>query len=110
MAGPPVNPERPRLSIVRALLIAIAAASAAALLTSCATAKSRAAVASRAIIGSDEDMAARPESLRSSRRDNIPRILYRWFHRYTVLSMLLTITIGVREATMWTRTGLYAAE
>lgn len=30
MAGPPVNPERPRLSIVRALLIAIAAASAAA--------------------------------------------------------------------------------
>ena len=80
------------------------------LLTSCAAAKSRAAAASRAIIGSDEDMAAKPESLRSSRRDNIPRILYRRLHRYTVLSMLLTITIGVREATMWTGAGLYVAK
>ena len=47
------------------------------------------------IVGSDEDMAARPESSRSSRRDNIRWILYRQLLRHVVLSMLLTITIGI---------------
>src|SRR5580693_10497121 len=60
-------------------------------------AESRAAAASRANIGSDEDMAARPESLRISRRDNMRWILYRRLRWYAVLSMLLTITIGIRH-------------